>query len=254
MRAAALLVVLVGVAWADDASTLFRRGVESLRAQDYASAATAFQQSYALSPKEATMCNLALTYDRWPGHVAEAVESYRKCAEDDLSGRFRDHALERARQLREQLAATPPVEKTAPPVEDEPQPKVEPPKPQPPRSPPPVLTPPELPPPVAASAPDGVKESALPSGRTRSFFRDPTAVSLTALGVAGIAAGVGVAVAGKMDDDAIAGTADLGQKTQLYKSAGILEPVGYVTLAVGAALIVAGIVEWAAHGRYMVEP
>jgi hypothetical protein len=243
MRAAALLVVLVGVAWADDAPALFKRGVDALRAQDYAAAATAFQQSYALSPKEATMCNLALTYDRWPGHVAEAIESYRKCAEDDTSGRFRDHALVRARQLREQLAATPPVEKTAPPVEDEPQPRAEPPKQQ---EPPPVATP--APPPVAAV------QAAPPRPHTRSFFRDPGAVSLTALGVAGIAAGIGVAVAGKMDDDAIAGTADLGQKMRLYNSAGVLEPVGYVTLAVGAGLIVAGVIEWAAHGRHAVDP
>jgi hypothetical protein len=243
MRAAALLVVLVSVvAHADDATALFKRGVESLRAQDYAAAATAFQQSYALSPKEATMCNLALTYDRWPGHVADAIESYRKCAEDDTSGRYRDHALERARQLREQLAATAPS-----PEEPRPAPKVEP-KPEPLPSPPPVVAPP---PPVATPtpAPAVVVQSAPPPPRTRGFFRDPGAIALTALGVAGIAAGVGVAVAGKLDDDAIASTADLGQKAALYKNAGILQTTGYVTLAVGAALVVAGIIEWAAHGR-----
>jgi hypothetical protein len=243
MRAAALLVVLVSVvAQADDAAALFKRGVESLRAQDYAAAATAFQQSYALSPKEATMCNLALTYDRWPGHVADAIESYRKCAEDDTSGRYRDHALERARQLREQLAATAPS-----PEEPRPAPKVEP-KPEPPPSPPPVLAPP---PPVATPTPQPavVLQSAPPPPRTRGFFRDPGAIALTALGVAGIAAGVGVAVAGKLDDDAITSTADLGQKAALYKNAGILQTTGYVTLAVGAALVVAGIIEWAAHGR-----
>lgn len=251
MRAAVLLVVLVSVAHADDASALFKRGVDALRARDYAAATTAFQQSYALSPKEATMCNLALTYDRWPGHVAEAIESYRKCAEDDTSGRFRDHALVRARQLREQLAATPPVEQHAEPGPESPKQ---------PAPPPTVAAPTVAAPPVAAPTPPvaaptlppaAIVQSAPPAPRTRPFFHDGAAVTLTALGVLGIAGGVGIAVAGQLDDKSIASTDDLGQKAALYNRAGVLEPAGYAVLAVGGALIVAGVVEWAVHGRHV---
>ncbi len=249
MRAAVLLVALASVAHADDAPALFKRGVDALRAQDYAAAAAAFRQSYALSPKEATMCYLALTYDRWPGHVAEAIESYRKCAEDDTSGRFRDHALVRARQLREQLAATPPAEQNAEPGPESPKP----PAPPPPATTPPVAAPPVAAPPVAAPTPPPVAivRSAPPAPRTRPFFHDGAAVALTALGVLGIAGGVGIAVAGQLDDNAIATTDDLGQKAALYNRAGILEPAGYATIAVGGALVVVGVVEWAVHGRHV---
>jgi Flp pilus assembly protein TadD len=112
MRAFAVVAALwCAAASADDAPALFKRGVEALRKSDFAAAADAFQQSYALSPKAATMCNLALTYDRWGGHVGEAVDAYAKCAEDDTSGRFVEHALARARELRVQLAAAPPSAK-----------------------------------------------------------------------------------------------------------------------------------------------
>lgn len=271
-RAAPIVVALLlgcAVARADEAPALFKRGVEALRAKDFAAAAMAFQQSYAQSPKAATMCNLALTYDRWAGHVAEAIESYRKCAEDDESGRFRDHALERARQLREQQAASPPpppVEaKPAPPDEPEkkpaeppvvaPPPVASPPVASPPVAPPPVVVekPIAEPPPVAAAPPSvaAVQTTAPRSRRTRSFFSDPGACALTALGVLGVGAGLGLAIAGKLDDDSIRTTADLGQKTTLYNQAGVFEPAGYATLGVGVALVVAGVVEWAVHGRHV---
>ncbi|MDB4965547.1 MAG: hypothetical protein JWN44_1236, partial [Myxococcales bacterium] len=44
------------------ATQLFHRAVESLRGSDYAAAADAFRQSYALSARPAALCNLALTY------------------------------------------------------------------------------------------------------------------------------------------------------------------------------------------------
>jgi hypothetical protein len=239
MRGAALLVLLCAVADAEEPSApqLFKRGVEALRAEDYAGAAAAFAQSYALSPKAATVCNLALTYDRWSGHVAEAIESYRKCAEDDASGRFRDHALERARELRALVAATPKPEPPPPPPPVE---ETKPPPPPPPPAPAPVVAPP----PVVVAAPPP------PERRARPFFKDPAACVLAALGVAAVGTGVGLVVAGKLADNQVAGTADLGQKASLYDRAGVLQPAGYVMLGAGVALIVAGVVEWAAHGRH----
>jgi hypothetical protein len=87
-----------------EAAELFREGVAALRAQDHARAADAFRRSWELDARVATMCNLALTYDQWPGHEELAVQAYDRCARDDSSGRFRDHALERSRVLREEHA------------------------------------------------------------------------------------------------------------------------------------------------------
>ena len=271
MKGAAITLVLLACAAgrADEpapaAMALFKRGVEALRAKDYEAASSAFQQSYALSPKAAAMCNLALTYDRWEGHLADAVESYRKCAEDDDSGRFRDHALERARELRARLAAMPPPATTPPsiltPPASEPSrpevaatpepPHAEPPHVEPPHAEPPHVEPPHVertpPPPVASPpfAPAPVERA------TRPFFADRAASVLTALGVVGVGVGVGLAVGGKLDDDSVATTVDLGKKVALYDRAGVLQPAGYATLAVGAALVIAGVVEWAVHGRHV---
>ena len=112
-RPGLLLALTVALAWpsparAQTAVDLFKQGTRSLKTGDLAGAADAFARSYELSPKAATVCNLALSYDRWPLHEREALEAYRKCAEDDESGKFSAHALERARALRKTVAALPP--------------------------------------------------------------------------------------------------------------------------------------------------
>ncbi len=87
-----------------DARALFRRGVTALREGRHADAERAFLASYEADPRTATLCNLAVTYDEWP-KPREAAETYERCAEADTEGRYRDHANERARALREALAA-----------------------------------------------------------------------------------------------------------------------------------------------------
>ncbi|MCU0674356.1 MAG: tetratricopeptide repeat protein [Myxococcota bacterium] len=87
-----------------DARALFRRGVTALREGRHADAERAFLASYEVDPRTATLCNLAVTYDEWP-KPREAAETYERCAEADTEGRYRDHANERARALREALAA-----------------------------------------------------------------------------------------------------------------------------------------------------
>lgn len=84
----------------------FSRGVAALRANDFPAAETAFARSQELEPRAATLCNLALTYDRWGGHERQAITSYEACADADESGRFEAHARERAQAMR----ATEPTE------------------------------------------------------------------------------------------------------------------------------------------------
>lgn len=114
-RCAALLAVgLLSTAPAsaqDDADARFRAGVDALQRGDYPGAAEAFELSYRLAPRAAAMCNLALTFDRWgAGHEREAAERYERCAAEDDTGRFRDHATQRAAEIRASLPA-----ETAPP-------------------------------------------------------------------------------------------------------------------------------------------
>ncbi|HJL18393.1 MAG TPA: hypothetical protein RMH99_22205 [Sandaracinaceae bacterium LLY-WYZ-13_1] len=107
----------------DGSQILFQEGVEHLRAERYAQAVEAFRGSYRLVPRVTTMCNLALTYDRWgPAHHEAAIRAYRTCAAEDESGRFRPHARERITALERELAleGDAPTEGTAPP--DEPPP------------------------------------------------------------------------------------------------------------------------------------
>lgn len=104
---ALLVAVLLGHALPlhaqEDARALFRRGVTALREGRHTDAERAFRASYEADPRTATLCNLAVTYDEWP-RPREAAETYERCAAADDEGRFRDHANDRARTLREELA------------------------------------------------------------------------------------------------------------------------------------------------------
>ena len=84
---------------------LFEEGVAHLRAGHFDEAARAFRASYRIERRVATMCNLAVTYDRWgPDHRAQAIRAYRSCALDDPSGRFSSYAQRRAGELERELA------------------------------------------------------------------------------------------------------------------------------------------------------
>ena len=171
-----------------EAQTLFRRGVAALQKNSFALAADSFQRSYDLVPKAAAICNLAITFDRWAGHEADALTAYRRCAEDDNSGRFRDHALARSRALRA----------VVPQPDPEPEPVPEPPRPTPPRpvapppepAPQPVVTPPPrpivLPPPNLVAAP-------LPAKRRSHRLLIGGAV-VTVVGLALLGGGIGTNV------------------------------------------------------------
>lgn len=83
------------------------RGVELAQQGRWEEAAAAFQASLDADPRPEPACNLGLTYERWGGHVQEAIDAYQRCAELDRDGRFRDHALERSAALRPMLATEP---------------------------------------------------------------------------------------------------------------------------------------------------
>jgi len=137
-------------AYAQDAEEYFRRGVAALRTGNAEAATTMFEKAYALQPRAATLCNLALAYDRWGGHEELAAEAYARCAEEDSTGRFRGHAREREQELRAALRANAAggTSDAAPPPPPPPEARIAPPGPAPTAPPPrPALAGPRVSPP-----------------------------------------------------------------------------------------------------------
>lgn len=89
---------------AEEAQRLFDAGVVHLRESRFEQAAAAFRRSYRGSPRVETMCNLALTYDRWGEHRDLALRAYRTCARDDAIGRFREYAERRVAEIEREIA------------------------------------------------------------------------------------------------------------------------------------------------------
>nr|QWY04654.1 hypothetical protein [uncultured organism] len=83
---------------------MFDSGVEQLRDGAFEDAAESFRRAYRLDPRVETMCNLALTYDRWGEHADLALRAYRSCARDDVGGRFRAYAEQRTGEIERELA------------------------------------------------------------------------------------------------------------------------------------------------------
>lgn len=110
----ALTALLVSSAWTASgqdqernpelAERIFDVGVIHLRDERYEEAADAFRQSYRADARVETMCNLALTYDRWGEHRDAALRAYRTCARDDAGGRFRGYAERRVAEIERELA------------------------------------------------------------------------------------------------------------------------------------------------------
>ncbi len=115
------------------AARLFDAGVVHLRAQRFEEAAEDFRRSYRAARRVETMCNLALTYDRWGEHQDLALRAYRTCARDDETGRFRGYAEQRVEEIERELAlaAAEDPDASPPPPEDPSQADVTPPPPPP---------------------------------------------------------------------------------------------------------------------------
>lgn len=88
----------------ETSATLFEEGVAHLREERFRDAARAFRRAYRAEPRVEAMCNLALTYDRWGGHVEQALRAYRTCARDDSTGRFRGYAQRRIEEIERETA------------------------------------------------------------------------------------------------------------------------------------------------------
>ncbi len=92
---------------AERARQSFSQGVAALERGAYQEAEGLFLRSYEDRPHAATLCNLGLTYERW-GRLPDAVQQYRRCASEDDTGDYREHAQDRAMALSAELGPAPP--------------------------------------------------------------------------------------------------------------------------------------------------
>jgi hypothetical protein len=214
---------------APGADESFRQGVRAMRAGQYDQAIAYFNISYQLQPRASTMCNLAQAYEN-TSQYRQAGEAYRRCAADDTEGRFRDHALDRARAMEEadRRASAPPRV-----VTPQPRPQVYSPQPQPAVQPQPVVQP--------------------QPRRSRSLLWLGVGTTVLGLGALGAGVGLNVWVNGIYDDLAAeygndehgwqvpAGSsdADLVEQGRTGTNASIgLYVAGGVLTAAGVALII----------------
>lgn len=100
----------------------------------------------------------------------------------------------------------------------------------------------------AASTPTVTRSDPAPDAH-RPWYRDPAAMTLAALGVAALGAGVGLVVKGSLDLSRASSAPDLQEHDSLRSSGTSFDTAGYVTLGVGAALCAAAAIKWAMRPR-----
>jgi hypothetical protein len=101
-----LLLLLPRLAFADEARTLARRGIECFHRGEYAQAIADFEASYALRPMPSLIYNIAQTH-RLAGHCRQAVEQYRRFVTQAPTGPLHDAAMAQLTQLEPCLSAEP---------------------------------------------------------------------------------------------------------------------------------------------------
>lgn len=236
---------------ADGSTILFREGVEHLREGRFPQAVEAFRGSYRLSPRVTTMCNLALTYDRWgTEHREAAIRAYRTCAAEDESGRYRPHALERITAIERELALEGGVEsETADRDPEDPDSSAA--SPDAPTEPPSAGAGPSDGPESAGLPEDGAPTPATPAPRDRAFLW----ASVGAGGAAAVALVVGVALALDAQGRVAALDADVpdGRIVRGSAEADRLETARAIADGATAAYVIAAVLGVAAAGLLTVD-
>jgi tetratricopeptide (TPR) repeat protein len=200
------------------------RGLKLYEHDQFDEAIAELRAGYAIDPHPDFLYALGQA-ERKRGDCKRAVEYYESCL-----AFLRDPAAARAVQVqiercRAQDVTPPPVTPLPPPVL------------------PPATPPPATPPPVVTAP--------RPVIITHSWYRDPAGGVLVGTGVAALAAGGAlVGIAHARGDDAANGY----QQYADARNAPALWTGGIVTIAVGGALVLAGVLRYGLHARHKTAP
>jgi tetratricopeptide (TPR) repeat protein len=204
------------------AERMFKEGLAHFNLREYHQALTSFAEAYRAEPDPAFLFNMAQTY-RKLGRDADASEFYRKFLRESPNSPKRAEVEALLKTLPPPLA-TPPLPVVEKPTEKE-------------TRPPPVVVRPTV---VAQT------ELAPPA---RRWYRSAAGWTMSAIGVAAVAAGAGLAVHGG-DLYSQAETAPtLTDQRALGGDASTYRAAGWATLGVGAASVLAGVIVFAVAAR-----
>lgn len=233
-----------------NAKAAFDRGIAAYKKDKFAEASAALARSFDLERDVETLFAWAQS-ERKLDHCDRAIELYEKILAFDLPQANREAVNVKLAECRAQIAETKPA-RAPKPVEPPPVKPTKPAEPPPaPPSPPVVAAPPAPPTPIVAAPPP-----APPAAVASPWYKDPIALTLLGVGVAGAGAGTVLLVsAGSLDSDSKAAFKDLryDDSQRLADQAKSRGTLGYVTLGVGGALIAGGVV-WIALRHRDAEP
>lgn len=208
-----------------------RRAEAAFEAGDYETAASAAEQAYA-EEKDPVYLWVRAQAERFGGHCEPAIEHYRQFVEAVPQGQAADAARDNIAECEQALAAVP----------DEPSSEPDPVDP---------LGP--LEPEGSGSSPTepGVDPSPepSPSDRGRRWYRDPWGGALVGVGVVALAVGGGLYGRARVDAREAEDATHVVTYGERIDRAVTLSRAGIPVMAVGGALVVAGVVRWIVVAR-----
>jgi len=256
------------------AAALYEKAKKLYKAQRYEAASEKFRKAHEIDPQPVFLFNWAQS-ERMRGDCETAVRLYRLFLETEPSKRAAEAAEQAIALCKEQApkappppappppkAAPPPVAPPPPAAPVAPPPKAAPPPvaPPPPKAaPPPVVPPPPAPtppppkaapPPVAPPPPPPpIVEPSAPPPPPGSWIRDPAGGVLLAAGVVALSVGGGYYASSVSKEDSARRALTYDRQQQALDDASTARLVGAVTLAVGATLVVAGVMRYLRRWR-----
>jgi tetratricopeptide (TPR) repeat protein len=213
-------LALAGTAQADstEAKKHYDRGMRAYNLQDFRGALTEFQRAYVEMPDAAFLFNIGQA-QRQLGQYDAASKSFHLYLANQPDAANRDQVEHLIQQMDKAAADARTKEPT------------------------PIAAHPPASPPVAAPAPPPSTDAATIVARPRRpWYRKPAGMAVTGVGVAGAIVGAALLGVAGSDANAARHASTLPNQRQLNNDAGTFGTVGGVTLGVGGALMLAGVI------------
>jgi tetratricopeptide (TPR) repeat protein len=198
----------------------FRRGTNAFNLGHYLEAVKEYEAAYQIKEDPALLFNIGQSY-RLAGQNEAAVRVYKSFLHQAPGSPLRNQVEQRIAELQRliepqrKMQEAPPEGVLAPKPTD------------------PALTPPP----------------GKPVDVQVGWYHDPAAITMAALGIAGIAVGAGIGGQGSVDLGRAPGAADLQDHDNLRATGLAFSAGGYATFGVGVALCVGATIKWAVSSK-----